>query len=308
MFRPRTAETLAIGSIVVAFVVLALKYLAYLMTGSVALYSDALESIVNVATAVTAFIAVRMSAIPPDSNHHFGHTKAEYVSAVAEGVLIVLAAFSILRHAYFAFLDPQPIAAPVEGLAINAGASVLNAGWCLVLFRRGGRLRSEALVADAKHLLTDVITSIGVLIGVAAVALSGILVLDPLIAGVVALNILFMGWRLMRDSIGGLMDKAAPEDVMERIRETIATNAEGAIEAHDVRSRLAGRVTFIEFHLVVPGSMDVAESHRICDRIEAALGEAVPEAAVTIHVEPEEKAKHHGGVPIVTELPKHPRR
>ena len=290
---------LAAGSIVVGLIVLALKYAAYLLTGSVALYSDALESIVNVATAVTIFLAVRFSAVPPDASHPFGHQKVEYLSAVLIGVLIVVAALSILREAYFAFLDPKPLEAPVDGLAVNGLASAINGAWCYALFRFGRAWRSPALTADARHLLTDVITSVGVLIGVALVALTGWLVLDPAIAALVALNILWAGWRLMRESIGGLMDEAPPEAVIARIREVISKEAIGALEAHDLRTRHAGHTTFIQFHLVVSGNVTVAEAHDICDRIEAALKSDIPGAAVTIHVEPENKAKHPQGVPVL---------
>jgi len=289
---------LAFGGIAVGLVVLALKYAAYLVTGSVALYSDALESIVNVATAVGAFLAVRLSAVPPDANHPYGHHKVEYLSAVVEGILIGVAALVILRRAYLGYLDPQPIAAPVLGLAINGLASAINAVWCFVLFRYGHRFRSPALIADAKHLLTDVVTSFGVLVGVALVALTGWLVLDSVIAALVALHILWWGWELMRQSIGGLMDEAVSADMLAKIREAISKEAQGAIEAHDLRTRHAGRTTFIEFHLVVPGTMTVAESHAICDRVEAALKGDLPQAVITIHVEPEEKAKLEG-VPVV---------
>ncbi len=294
-----SAKQLAIGSIVVSFVVLGLKLWAYWLTGSVALYSDALESIVNVATAVTSFLAVWMSAKPPDANHPYGHEKAEYLSAVLVGVLIVLAALSILRQAYFELQTPKALTAPVEGLAVNGLATLLNVAWGYTLVRFGKALRSRALEADGKHLLTDVITSVGVLIGVVAVLVTRWAVLDPIIAALVAINILFMGWGVMRKSIGGLMDEAVPEDVLECIRETISSNAEGAIEAHDVRTRRAGRMTFVDFHLVVPGEMSVQTSHDICDRIEEALKKAVKGAKVTIHVEPEEKAKHPGGVPVI---------
>jgi cation diffusion facilitator family transporter len=290
---------LAVGGIAVGILVLALKYAAYLLTGSVALYSDAAESIINVATAIAAFFAVRLSAVPADANHPYGHHKAEYLSAVLEGVLIVIAALAIMRKAYLGYLDPQPLDAPALGLAINGLATVINAAWCLLLFRVGRRPRSPALLADARHLLTDVVTSIGVLIGVSLVAVTGWLVLDSIIAGLVALHILWWGWVLMRQSIGGLMDEAVSNEVLEKIRQAISTEAAGAIEAHDLRTRQAGRTTFIEFHLVVPGTMSVAESHAICDRIEAALTDDVLGAMVTIHVEPEDKAKLHGGVPVV---------
>ena len=207
---------LALGSIAIGILVLGLKYLAYRLTGSIALYSDALESIINVATAVAAFFAVRLSATPPDANHPYGHHKAEYLSAVLEGVLIIVAALFILREAYYGFLAPKPLNAPFEGLMVNAAASIINAVWCTVLFRYGRRWRSPALVADARHLWTDVVTSGGVLIGVGLVAVTGWLQLDPALAALVAINILWSGWKLMRKSVGGLMDEAASPDILDR--------------------------------------------------------------------------------------------
>jgi cation diffusion facilitator family transporter len=297
-FMDRTLR-LALGSIAVGVLVLGLKYLAYLLTGSIALYSDALESIINVATAVAAFFAVRLSAIPPDANHPYGHHKAEYLSAVLEGVLIVVAAFAILREAYYGFLAPKPLDGPFEGLMVNAAASAINAVWCTVLFRYGRRWRSPALVADASHLWTDVVTSAGVLIGVGLVAVTGWLQLDSALAAFVAINILWSGSKLVRESIGGLMDEAAPPEILDRVRKLISAHAEGALEAHDLRTRQAGRVTFVDFHLVVPGSMSVSESHALCDRLEAALHKAIEHAAINIHVEPEEKAKQLSGIPVL---------
>ncbi len=293
------ALKLALGSILVGILVLGLKYLAFHVTGSIALYSDALESIINVATAIAAFFAIRWSAVPADANHPYGHHKAEYLSAVLEGVLIVIAALSVLREAYFGYLNPQPLEAPVQGLVLNGVATAINTVWCLILFRYGRLWRSPALVADARHLWTDVLTSAGVIVGVALVPLTGWLQLDAILAALVAVNILWSGWRLMRESIGGLMDEAVPEETLVQVKELISANADGAIEAHDLRTRQAGRVTFIEFHLVVPGTMSVSESHAVCDRIEAALRKGVEGATITIHVEPEEKAKHPGGVPVM---------
>ena len=182
---------------------------------------------------------------------------------------------------------------------VNAAASVINAVWCSILFRYGRRWRSPALVAEGRHLWTDVVTSGLVLVGVGLVAVTGWLQLDPALAALIAVNILWSGWKLMRESIGGLMDEAAPQETLARVRELISGHAAGALEAHDLRTRHAGRVTFIDFHLVVPGTMSVAESHALCDRIEAALRTDIEHAVITIHVEPEEKAKHPGGVPVV---------
>jgi cation diffusion facilitator family transporter len=286
--------TLAIGSLVVGLLVLGLKYWAFLATDSIALYSDALESIVNVATASAALVAVRLSAKPADADHPYGHSKAEYLSAVAEGVLIVVAALSIMRESYLGFLDPKPIEAPALGLAINTAASAVNAAWCFVLISRGRRLRSPALVADGRHLLTDVVTSVGVVAGLAAAFVTGWAVLDPALAALVAVNILWTGWRMMKESVGGLMDEAVPPAVLQRIRGVISAQATGAIEAHDLRTRQAGRITFVDFHLVVASDMTVTDAHEICDRLEQAIRAEVPDARTIIHVEPADKAKHAG--------------
>jgi cation diffusion facilitator family transporter len=287
---------IAAGSILVGVVVLAIKYLAYVVTGSVALYSDAIESFVNVATAIAALFAVRLSEQPPDRNHPYGHYKVEYFSAVFAGALIVVAAILILREAWEVIRIPRVITAPAEGLALNAAAGVLNAVWSFVLITQGRRLRSPALSADGRHLFADVVTSVGVLIGIALAVVTGWTILDPVLAALVAINVLWSGWRVIRESLGGLMDEAVPTGRLEEIRAVISMNADGAIEAHDVRTRNAGRVIFIDFHLVVPAQMSVAEAHEICDRIEAALKAAIAGALITIHVEPEQKAKAHGVV------------
>jgi cation diffusion facilitator family transporter len=296
--RPGQATTLAIGSVVVAIAVLALKAGAWWLTGSVALFADALESVVNVAAAAAALAAVRLSSLPADANHPYGHAKAEYFSAVLEGALIIVAALLILHQAWGALADPRAPEQAGLGLAVSAVASGVNAAWAVLLMKRGRALRSPALVADARHLWSDVVTSAGVIAGVGLVAATGILWLDPLLAALTAANILFSGFRLLRESVGGLMDEAVPAATLDRIRRIVADHAVGAIEAHDLRSRHAGRFTFLEFHLVVPGSMTVAQSHEICDRIEAALKAELDSAVITIHVEPEGKAKHKG-VPVL---------
>lgn len=288
----------AIASIAVALVVLVLKYLAYWITGSVALYSDALESIVNLITALIALYAIHVSAQPADRRHQFGHHKAEYFSAVLEGVLIVVAAILIFHEAYDAFMRPRTLNEPMRGLIVNGLATAVNAGWSYFLLTWGRRQRSPALVGDGRHLMADVVTSGGVIVGLSLATVTGWQVLDPALAALVAANILWAGWRLVRESLSGLMDEAVTGEVARHIRQVISANAEGAIEAHDVKTRTAGRATFIEFHLVVPGDMTVAASHLICDRIEAALIEAVAGAQVLIHVEPEEEAKQTG-VPVV---------
>lgn len=289
---------IAAFSVVVALVVLGLKFIAYFMTHSIALYSDALESIINVVAAGAALLALWVSQRPADKNHPYGHTKAEYLSAVVEGVLIVLAALSILKVAIPDALNPKPIEASYAGMGVNLVASVINGLWATFLLRFGRTHRSPALIADGKHVMSDVVTSVGVLIGVVAAKLTGWAVLDPLLAIMVALNILWSGWGLLSESVGGLMDKGVDEATEGRIREVMSTHASGALEIHDLRTRHSGKVTFVEFHLVVPGSMTVSESHLICDRLEEAVQTELEGAKVTIHVEPEEKAKHHGVVVV----------
>lgn len=287
-------EKIAMGSILIGLIVLGLKTLAWWLTGSVALMSDAMESIVNVATAIAALIAIRIAARPADRDHPYGHHKAEFFSAVLEGVMIIVAALLILREAWQAFQDPRMLDAPLEGLLVNGFASALNAGWCWVLISRGRKLRSPALVADGHHLLSDVITSGGVVLGVSLAVLTGWAVLDPALAALVAVNILWSGWKVMTSSLSGLMDEAVGDGTLEEIRATISDAATGALEAHDLRTRHAGPRTFIDFHLVVDGQTTVDAAHDICDRIEQALKARLPGAMITIHVEPEHKAKHSG--------------
>ncbi|GEP09891.1 cation diffusion facilitator family transporter [Methylobacterium gnaphalii] len=291
-------EKAALLSATIGILVTALKFAAFWLTGSIALYSDALESIINVVAAVCALVALRVAAQPADDNHPYGHHKAEYFSAVIEGTLIIVAALLILREAYLGIVSPKAIDAPVIGLAVNGLATVINAAWGWVLLRRGRAWRSPALVADARHVIADVVTSGGVIVGVALVLLTDVLVLDPLVAGLVALQILWSGWTMMRDSINGLMDQAASPEMIQKIRELISSHGEGALEAHDVRTRHAGSATFVDFHLVVPGEMSVADSHAICDRIENGIEAAVEGVVVTIHVEPGDMAKARG-VPVI---------
>ena len=291
-------EKAALASAAVGALVTALKFGAASLTGSVALYSDALESVINVVAAVGAFVAIRVAARPADTEHPYGHHKAEYFSAVVEGALVIVAAVLILREAYAGLIAPRPLEAPGIGLAVNALATAINGAWGYGLLARGHAWRSPALVADARHVLADVVTSVGVLIGVGLVLATDTLALDPIVAGLVALHILWSGWTMMRDSINGLMDQAASPEMVTRIRALISHHSEGALEAHDVRTRHAGSATFIEFHLVVPGEMTVADSHAICDRLEETIEGAIEGAVVTVHVEPGDHAKQRG-VPVI---------
>jgi len=294
----RRTILIAAASLLVSLLVLGLKFLAWRLTGSIALYSDALESIVNVVTAVVALVAVTLAQKPADAALPYGYHKAEYFSAVVVGVMILIAALLIFREAWLGYRSPVLPTGSMPGLLANGAATVLNAAWATVLMREGRHVRSPALVADGKHLFTDVVSSLGVLVGLGLVLATGWAVLDSILAALVAVNVLWSGWGVIRDSVGGLMDAATPPETLRRIRELISASADGAIEAHDIRTRQAGKMTFIDFHLVVPGAMSVEEAHAICDRIEAKLREAVEDAQITIHVEPENKAKHSGIVVV----------
>ena len=260
-----------------------------------ALYSDALESIVNVVASVAAFMAIRWAQMPADDEHPFGHHKAEYFSAVLEGILIAIAALLIIHEAGNKLVEGvSAMDNPAEGLGVNLAATLVNAGWAWLLLKTGREARSPALTADGKHILSDVVTSGGVLAGLLLALATGWLWLDPALAIVVALNILREGWHVISESIDGLMDRAAPDDIARAINGTILANAQGAIEVHDIRTRIAGPATFIEFHLIVDAAMTVEQSHVICDRLEHALREQVPGVHISIHVEPDHKAKDEG--------------
>ncbi|MEA3110923.1 MAG: hypothetical protein QOG58_722, partial [Caballeronia sp.] len=245
-----------------------------------------MESTVNVAASLIAWGALRFAARPADANHPYGHDKAEFFAAVIEGVLIVVAALQIFDEAWQGWLHPHPLQVPFRGIALNAVATVINAVWSAALLAAGRRLRSPALKADGRHLLADVVTSIGIVIGVALVIVTGLDVLDPLLAAATGVYVLWSGVGMIRSSVSGLMDSAPEPAVVQRITELVANSAAGAIEAHDLRTRHAGRLTFLEFHLVVPGSMTVADAHTICDRIEDTLKAEMGHLMITIHVEP----------------------
>ena len=296
--RSDIAVRIAYGSLAVGALVLALKGFAAYATGSIALYSDALESVVNVVTAIVALVAVRLAARPADASLPYGYYKAEYFSAVVIGIIIAVAALLIFREAYLGFVNPHAFRADPVGLGVSVAATTINAGWAWWLMRAGRKEHSPALVADGRHLWTDVISTAGVLIGVVLAAVTGLLQLDAILAALVGLTILWSGWELIRQSVIGLMDVAVETPTLTRIRDIISANAEGAIEAHDIRTRQAGKMVFVDFHLVVPGAMSVEAAHAICDGIEAKLREAVENVQITIHVEPENKAKHSGIVVV----------
>jgi cation diffusion facilitator family transporter len=285
-------KRIAFWGIPLAFFVMGLKLLAWWVTGSVALLSDALESTVNVIAAFIAYFVVVYAQKPADEDHQFGHYKAEYLSAVAEGVMIVLAALLIVNEALPHLSSPELPAAPALGLVINTGAAVVNAAWAYFLIRIGKAHHSAALTADGQHILSDVITSGGVLVGLVAAILTGYAILDPLMAILVAVNILYQGWKVISHSVSGLMDKAVTLDEEAAIKQAISDNAKGAIDVHDLRTRRAGPAVFVDFHLVVSGQMPVGEAHDICDRLEDAIHNVISGASIAIHVEPEGEKAH----------------
>jgi cation diffusion facilitator family transporter len=285
------------GGLGVSVIVLSLKFAAYWVTGSVALYSDALETTINVVGALTALIALRFSEQPADANHPYGHQKAEYISAAVEAFMVVATAFAIGREAYYGWQHPHAPETPLLGVLLNGASGVVNLLWALFLIRVGRRWRSPALTASGKHIMTDVWTSGGLLVGFAFIPLTGWLRLDPALAAMIAMNILWSGGQMLRESMRGLMDEASDPETVADIRRIISDNRGGAIEAHDVRTRVAGDTTFVEFHLVVPGAMTVNDAHGLCDRIEAALIERLGHASITTHVEPESQRTLDRGWP-----------
>lgn len=266
--------------------VLALKAAAAHLTGSVALWSDALESVVNVVAAGIALFAVRLSATPADENHPWGHAKAEAFSAGAEGVLIVLAAAAIVRSAADRLLSPAPVESLGAGLAVSLAATIANGLLAAHLVRTGRRLHSPALVADGQHVRADVVTSVGVLAGVGLAGATGGWVLDPLLALGVALNVVWSGLKLVREAGGTLMDESLPPAEVEALRALLVRDLPPGVSVDRLRARRAARHLFVEAVLRVPSAMTVGDSHALCDTVEARIGTEFPQAETTLHVEP----------------------
>ncbi len=281
-------------SIAAAVATITLKAGAYYLTGSVGLLSDALESVVNLVAAVTALAMLAVAERPPDDDHPFGHTKAEYFAGAVEGALILVAAFGIGATAIERLIHPQPLEHVGLGLAISVVASSINLGVARVLGRVGRRYGSVTLEADARHLMTDVWTTLGVLVGVAAVQLTGWLPLDPIIAILVALNIVWAGVQLIRRSATGLMDSAIPVPQRERVLQIFARFATEGAEFHSLRTRQAGQRRFISVHVLVPGEWTVQRGHDLLERIEREVREAMPgPTTVMTHLEPIEDPVSH---------------
>jgi cation diffusion facilitator family transporter len=284
---PRTgASRFALLSIAAALATIALKTLAWWLTGSVGLLSDAIEGSINLAGATVALAMISVAARPPDADHAFGYTKAEYFASGLEGTLILLAAIAIGFAAVERLITPRPLEHVGAGLAVSAVASLINYGVARRLYRAGHHYRSIALEADARHLMTDVWTSAGVIAGVAAAWATGWERLDPLIALAVAANILWSGYRLMQRSVHGLLDRALPPERMRALEDALARYRARGIDFHAVRTRQAGARSFVTLHVLVPAHWTVAQGHELAHEVETAIRAALPDAAVLTHVEP----------------------
>jgi cation diffusion facilitator family transporter len=273
-------------SILAALLTLALKSAAYFLTSSVGLLSDAVESVVNIVAAVTAYLSLHYAAKPVDESHTYGHEKIEFFSSGLEGVLIVTAAAAIAWYAVQRLLSPQPLQPLGPGLAISLMASLINGVVAVILLRAGRRYGSIVLEADGWHLLTDVWTSAAVLVGLSLVWLTGREWLDPLVALAVAANILWTGFSLIRRSFDGLMDRALPQQEQAAVRSAIEKHLGPNMDYHALRTRRAGRRRFVDFHLLVPGRLTVQEAHTLTGKIEESVRGALPELEVTVHIEP----------------------
>lgn len=278
-------------SVAAALTTMGLKASAALVTGSIGFLSDALESGVNLVASVVGIIALRTSARPPDREHQFGHGKAEYLSAALEGGMILTAAIVIVWTSINRLIHPTELDQPGIGLVLSAIAAAINLAVGTALVRAGQRLRSLTVEADGRHLLTDVWTSAGVLVGVLLIALFDLPVLDPIIAMFVGVNIIVVGYRLVRRSVVGLLDVALPSEDSERILEILQGHCRAdQIEFAPIRTREAGRQRFVYLTMFVPGHWTVTRSHDLADVIEREIAGELPDSMTFTHVEPLEKA------------------
>ncbi|MGK2860209.1 MAG: cation diffusion facilitator family transporter [Thermoanaerobaculia bacterium] len=286
--RPHTVAPLKFAwlAIAAAVVTITIKSIAYLMTGSVGLLSDALESLVNLAGAVMALAMLTVAGRPEDDDHAHGHGKAEYFSSGFEGGLIIIAALGIAAAAVDRLITPRELHQLGIGLAVSFTAALVNLAAALILRRAAKTHHSVTLEASSHHLLTDVWTSLGVLAGVGLVLVSGKTWLDPVVAIVFAVNIFITGWRIVADSVHGLMDASLPADEMDKIKAILARYETEKVRYHALRTRRAGTMRFVTMHVLVPGAWSVKQGHDLVDTIEVELHEALPSISVITHLEP----------------------
>ncbi len=287
MMKKRSLKKFVYLSIAASLLTIALKTSAYLYTGSMGLLSDALESVVNLLAAVIALILIQIAERPADEDHKFGHTKAEYFSSLIEGGLIMVAAFSIIWNATPRLLNPQPIDNIGIGVVISLIATAVNLAVGMILIHHGKMKNSLLLEADGRHLMADVFTSVGVIVAIILIRLTGWLIIDPIIAILVALHIISIGVKLMKRSADGLMDKAIPEEEMQQLTDYLDSLTGDKIDYHSLMTRQAGQRKFITFHLLVPGEWSVQQGHDFSDKIEETIEDLLPDlVTVTTHIEP----------------------
>jgi cation diffusion facilitator family transporter len=272
-------------SIAAAVLTIGLKTVAWLLTGSIGLLSDAMESLVNLAGGIMALCMLSVAARPADEDHAYGHSKAEYFSSGFEGMLVLIAAFSIGFAAVQRLLSPRDLERIGLGLGVSMLASLVNLVVALVIMKAGRRHRSITLEANAKHLLTDVWTSAGVLVGVGLVAATGWRQLDPIVAILVACNIVWTGMAIVRQSVSGLMDRVLPAEDLKIVNRVLARHRVAGVEYHEVRTRQAGSHRFVSLHILVPGAWTVHAGHGLLEHIEGELRESLPELTVFTHLE-----------------------
>ncbi|EYT62590.1 transporter [Dietzia sp. UCD-THP] len=292
-----TLKKFAWLSVATSIVTIALKMAAWWVTGSVGLLSDAAESVVNLVASVVALIAITVAERPADDDHQYGHSKAEYFSAGVEGAMIFVASTFILYTGVERLINPVPIESLGLGLAISVVAAVVNGVVGTLLIRAGIRHRSPTLKADGKHLMTDVVTSVGVVIGVALVWITGWEFLDPIVAIAVGLNILFIGYKLVHESGMGLMDATLPDEDNQAIQEVLDRHRQpGRVDFHELRTRESGRWRFVEFHALVPGDWSVDQGHDLVETVEQEIHAALPHSHITTHLEPIEDERAYNDV------------
>ena len=291
--RPRDLSRFGWLAVAAALVTIALKTGAWWVTGSVGLLSDAAESVVNLVAAVVALAALKVAALPADKNHNFGHSKAEYFSAAVEGVMIFVAAATIVVFAVQRLMSPRDLTEVGLGLLISLVAAAVNGVVAVVLLRAGRRYRSITLKADGQHLMTDLWTSVGVVVGVGLVWLTGWYWLDPVVAIAVGINILWSGSRLIRESADGLMDVSLPKEDNARLREILASHTRDGIDFHAVRTRESGARQFMEMHMLVPGAWTVQKGHDVMEDLIDEINVEFPDLRITGHLEPIEDPRSY---------------
>lgn len=279
-------QQLALISIFASIFVIVIKYISYYVSGSVSLLSDAMESLVNLATALITFFMVRLAFQPPDKEHMYGHTKAEYFSSILEGLFILLAALAIIYTAILRIINPQPLQKIEIGLLLSLIASAVNFTVGRILINQGRKRHSIALEADGAHLMTDVITSGGVFLGLIIVSITKISTLDPIIAILVAVQIIVTGIKIINKSVSGFMDVAISPNELNVISDEFARHEKKGIQFHGLRTRQSGTRRFISFHVLVPGNWTIKKGHSLVEEIEAHIRKHIAFTTITTHLEP----------------------